>query len=403
MLSTPEREAFSPASLFLHPERLKKALAIIEGNESTKISPICVEINPTDKCNKKCNWCFTRINRNSNKLKEQQFTDIITALYRAGTNCFHFSGGGEPTLHKGMYLLQSLKKNNPNIVFGLISNGVSIPEDLSELLLNYVDWIRISLTSNTSTENPELTINSQLQILKRANEHIISNDIKIGVSYMADGTIKNIQADLINILKSCNKQNISYLQIKTPYQSQIDFRQLALSVNKTCSNINNIPIHLFYPLSGAEGFSNCYYGLFSTVIGADGNVYPCCFSCGNSSMNFGPIEKYLDSKMIDSEYWDKLKSIDIRNCEYCRHVHFNKIIEALVKIGTQESFKIIDRITSGKINSKYMSTLRDIFNDINDIFFSEVEFFASLKKEAKYNKSLLFPVYREYEYLKSST
>ena len=395
-----QQEAFSSVSLFLYPELLKKALMLIHGSNSTQFAPICVEVRPTNQCNKNCSWCFTKINRDSSRLDEDFFFEVIDTLYGFGTQCFHLSGGGEPSVYEGLYQLEALKNKNPKIIFGMISNGVNYSDDIVELVINTIDWIRFSLTSETQNGCNNNGLDNQFSTIKKVKLAQNGKFINVGASYVFEILNEQTLSEIDNIGRICNELELAYLQIKQPFLSTND--PINSFLNTFLQNLSHRPpIHRFHPLESPNWFSHCYYGLLSTVIGADGNIYPCCFS-QEVKRNFGSATSYMNKKMIDSKYWGKLKAIDVSSCKYCRHVHFNKIIEFLVNQDESKAFEIIDSITDGCIVSEKENLLA--FKHIPEIpnrFIEGLYELNNLKNDAIVNKSLLFPVYRDYDYIGS--
>ena len=391
-----QNEAFSSVSLFLHPERLKLAIEIINGSKSTCFSPVCTEIRPTNRCNKKCSWCFTSSREIKRSINPHLLNQVITNLYHSGTKNIHFSGGGEPTLCEGLSILRKLKEDLSNITFGLISNGVGYSLSLAKYIAETFDWVRLSLTGDSQNIPCNNCLEDQLKSLSNILESVGNKTINIGVSYILEDNNKFNLSNLSQILKI---SGLSYVQIKQLFESNWNDKYYS-QIKEHLENINQRPsIHFFYPLPKPTGFSYCYYGLLSNVIGADGHVYPCCFS-ESIKRDFGPIESFLGRPMISATYWDKIKRIDIEKCRYCRHIHFNKIIELLVNVREKDAHALIDSIADGSIaESRRLILLFKSMPSLPSEFFNELISVPALAHESTLNKSLLFPVYRECEIL----
>ncbi len=97
------------------------------------IKTIYAEI--TNRCNLNCHTCYNRSGRNhvTAELSARQLEDIIRQFLPYGLERFLLSGG-EPTLHSQFDSILKLVDRYPQISFGIVTNGTTACQKLSEYL-----------------------------------------------------------------------------------------------------------------------------------------------------------------------------------------------------------------------------------------------------------------------------
>ncbi len=107
-----------------------------------------VEFHPTDQCNCDCSGCVFSLSAEVHSLQRRVFPfselDIIRHLQ---PKSMILVGGGEPTIYRdGPYrfghLVEKLSQCMPGIRYGLVTNGVIVPDNVN---WHAFDWVRISL------------------------------------------------------------------------------------------------------------------------------------------------------------------------------------------------------------------------------------------------------------------
>lgn len=107
-----------------------------------RIPPVHMQINPTNICNLKCDFCSCAGRNKSESLDFEIVRDILNKLEAAGTKAVTITGGGEPLMYKHInellyeFLFHKIK-------IGLVTNGTQFTA-LEPKLLRTITWCRIS-------------------------------------------------------------------------------------------------------------------------------------------------------------------------------------------------------------------------------------------------------------------
>ncbi|MHA1167623.1 MAG: radical SAM protein [Candidatus Hodarchaeales archaeon] len=123
-----------PMKILLNPEIIKDA------NFYKQLPCLHFQVNPTNLCNFKCEFCSCS-DRNKNLfLSKKQLKDLFYYGEKVGMKSMTITGGGEPTIYrhwdKFMEYLWKYK-----IDAGLVTNGTLLNKVKH---LDYMTWIRIS-------------------------------------------------------------------------------------------------------------------------------------------------------------------------------------------------------------------------------------------------------------------
>ena len=138
----PNKDVYNP-NKFMHwiPElkRIKKG---------ELVSPSCMQIDLTNACNSKCNFCYYQIHDHVNEFKKadkllgtvvlravQEFKDI-------GGKCIETTGGGEPLLAK-YYDIYSQTARELGLQQALVTNGILLNKHIDEVVDD--EGVRVSL------------------------------------------------------------------------------------------------------------------------------------------------------------------------------------------------------------------------------------------------------------------
>jgi len=131
-----------PENVFLYPDCLAPT------------SPLrAVEIDPFEACNHRCAWCFTEPFRHSASARDEDLAGYLRRFVEQGGVAVHYSGGGEPLLHKAFSRNSDAYDGRTLLEYtcalgltaGLITNGVLLNELPSLSRLPTLALVRVSL------------------------------------------------------------------------------------------------------------------------------------------------------------------------------------------------------------------------------------------------------------------
>lgn len=125
-------------------EKIKRIKKWKEGNQA---GPYTLEINPTNRCNLECRFCWQR-GTNPDLSKELSSDKLIKTIEEAanlGVEEVRIPGSGEPLIRKEVVveMIKIIKENNMHGL--LITNGTFLDEDLMKRLVEW-DWDNLTVS-----------------------------------------------------------------------------------------------------------------------------------------------------------------------------------------------------------------------------------------------------------------
>jgi len=137
--------------------------------ENSKIGPFEVQLNPTNRCNLKCKFCwlrdFDKSKLNYEELSTRKYKEIIKDCHRMKVHTIEITGGGEPLMRNDILtLMKTIKRHN---MFGrLITNGTLLTDEMIKNLIR-IGWDEIVF----SLDAPEKKVNDYLR--GKSFDHIV--------------------------------------------------------------------------------------------------------------------------------------------------------------------------------------------------------------------------------------
>ena len=278
--------------------------------------------------------------------KEVMFRLLDESL-NLGINSFHFTGGGEPFCHPDIYdILGKVVANN--FEFGMVTNGsLMAPFDRYNLdIFNRMSWIRISVDASDADMYYKLRkVNGFKNLIKSIDffSHYCPDTI-LGLSFVINPTNYRQIVDFAKLGKKLGVDNVRFSIAWMPRNgSKYEF--IMYRINRYLSEAKELetPNYKIFDLirGRLENFelkdieySSCGYQHFTSVIGADGNVYPCCTLKYNPKSCFGNIkEQSFDDIWNGSRRKEWLKSnylVNICSKNICWMQDKNKFIGYLL-------------------------------------------------------------------------
>jgi MoaA/NifB/PqqE/SkfB family radical SAM enzyme len=138
--------------------------------QGKKEMPYTLEINPTNRCNLECEYCwqqnFEGIDK-TDKISTQKLFSIVDEAAKIGVKEIRIPGSGEPLIRKDIIdLMQEIKKNN---IHGLlITNGVLLnKEKINRIIDISWDCLTFSFDSSNRKVNDYFRGKGSFDILKK--------------------------------------------------------------------------------------------------------------------------------------------------------------------------------------------------------------------------------------------
>ena len=256
-----------------------------------------LEVLPHDVCNHSCSWCFTKATRQVASLGADRARELLDKFTTQGGLAVLFSGGGEPLLAKYLISPSPAFENltivgwlaNKGIAVGLITNGVFLDRYLTTNVasLTQTAFIRVSLDACTEAEfksahgAKEGEFENVLSALRMALQlRGRSTTPAVGISFVL-GHRHGLSASAGSVCKIAalaRHLSVDFVQLKhvhTPDASQADraMHQVFDFCLQEDWGRSEFWVHRYLsPRPGLE----CRIPTVSQVVGAKGDVFPCC-------------------------------------------------------------------------------------------------------------------------------
>jgi|TARA_B110001454_G_C12709592_1_gene430162 cyclic pyranopterin phosphate synthase len=340
ILST-ENFDFSKKILY-HPEK------IAAYKEGKRPFPTTIEIDLTNKCNHRCDFCYYAEHIGMEADKPSLDTDLLKERLieakKLGTKAISFTGGGEPTIHKD-YLELIKFTNQIGLDVGTITNGSAITERNVDIIIKNLQWIRISMAGGDRESYSRVQgvdqfekILSNLKLLSKRKEMIDPN-FNVGIRTLV--TPDNIHS-LEQFAEIIKNLNLNYWQV-APNQFTDDKGKFWNDENtqRIFSNVKdilaegNVKLLTTTYMASQEKLdypTTCYAHFFMVALTAEGYLTFCKNVRSEKDFHIGDI-----TKNTLTEIWngDKTKEIESwvrpNNCGlFCKHMAINDTMEDIV-------------------------------------------------------------------------
>lgn len=264
------------------------------------IYPTQIQVDLINLCNHKCPYCFTNysVSNKNQKIDETIMFGLLNDAVKLDIRSFHYTGGGEPFLHPKIYNILSKTIEN-GLEYGMVTNGTLI--DFTHLdLLHKMSWIRFSMdASDADMYKKQRGVDEFSKAIDNIKAFVyFCTETVVGMSFVVNPLNYKQIVSFAELAKSLSIQNVRYSIAWSPNwkDEAFDFPEInrLLSEAKKLEtdtfkifNLTNGRLQLFNP----SMYSVCGYQHFTTVIGADSNVYPCCTLKYIPETSFGSLKE----------------------------------------------------------------------------------------------------------------
>ncbi|MHA1816264.1 MAG: radical SAM protein [Candidatus Heimdallarchaeaceae archaeon] len=286
-------------------------------NKGEFVPPVSCEIDPSNSCNLKCNFCMFGEWRETHHehLDLDLYISAIGDLSKMGTKSITFTGGGEPLMNPNYNLMAKMAKSL-GFQIGLVTNGVLL--DTVENLEDYL-FIRISLDAHNVKDYKKVKGMDHFdRVIKNIKKALKRNKI-IGLSYVV-GPDNN--KDLQKAEDLANELGAAYIQIKPSYindRGEI-FTDFEYPDGRSISTKRYLP----------EDNVPCTIAALTGIIGANGDVYYCCQGRGVDRLILGNLR----DKSFKELWTERLKlRPNVSLCPMCRYMNYTKAYKSILENG----------------------------------------------------------------------
>lgn len=328
-----------------------------------RYAPLLVEIDLTNLCSSDCPWCFGYLNRKwsdqtlfakGETAEERRATStegvlhLLRELREVGVKAITWTGGGDPTMHRGLadivnYAANPFKMVNaddqvtrPGFKQALITNGVV---DVAPLLRR-LEWVRFSVDGATTEGygkqhgKPE-HFQRVLDNVKRAAERKVSDelDTTVGVGFLTQEQTWHEIVPFARLWKDVPVDYIQYRPLQDAYGTKWGTdKPCVIELIKEAQRLDSRVVFSepkYRAIAAGETGKTeyCHGTFFEVAIAADGHVYVCCHMKGIEEFSIGSLHDE-SFKTIWNRWLNKREFKVGDACPaFCRHYGTNKFIE----------------------------------------------------------------------------
>jgi len=320
---------------------------ILDLREGRLIYPTQLQIDLTNLCNHHCIYCFSTFTISNGcgnqTIPKQTMFKLLDDAASLKVKAIHYTGGGEPFLHRDIYpILEKTIVNN--LEFGMVTNGTLIDFTKSELLKKMA-WIRISVDAvDAETYRKLRGVNEFDFIIKKIKEFKVQcPDTILGLSFVINPTNHFQIVEFAEMGKKLGVDNVRfsiawYPHCETDYNMKeiAEFMERAEAIQSDSFRVFNLTKGRLGNLTlEGKDYHSCGYQHFTTVVGADSKMYPCCTMKYIKEACFGSLseesfnEIWTGAKRRAWIYGDHMKNVCTKHI--CWMEEKNKFIGYLIE------------------------------------------------------------------------
>lgn len=309
-----------------------------------KASPWKMQVQPTDRCNLNCKFCWRNsYSRQKEELTKEKWLDIIKESCDAGMKMITIVGGGEPLVRPEVTIAMAKEIKKHNVDGSIVTNGTLFTENIVKDLIK-IGWDGISFSINGTKKNDDFlrgvngAFDRSINSVKLINHwkkkmgcekpvltfHIVIT--RYNYNEVVDMVNLANQLDVkIVLFKLVNEGEDGGIKKFSVKKEQIPILISQLDKAKEIAKLHDIELKQEFniqPLakdksneSSGEIFSiPCVKPFSEIVILADGTAHPCCVICESKYKNDFKNKNYLDniSNKGFKELWDGKKFNNLR-------------------------------------------------------------------------------------------
>lgn len=290
-------EPFHPFKALNHFDRLR---AVADGANPM---PVTVEIDPSNVCNHRCGWCVSMMAHTGEMMRFERFEELVEELKRLDVRSVVLKGGGEPTVHpRFVDMLEKL--HGLGLGVGLITNGSMPRKGSIEAVLACADWVRFSVDAADAatheaihgTKDFEKVIGNIEQMARRTTRTLL------GMNFVAEGRNHRQIAPFAALGKSLGVAYVSIRCVFDPANPLSDEARAAMRQGAAAAKQyedarfrvftgNFTDAYLDADAGKPFPYDKCLGPNMVGVVGAEGEVYACCFLRGDKRFSFGNVNE----------------------------------------------------------------------------------------------------------------
>lgn len=269
-----------------------------------RVVPNHLQLNITNKCNLKCNFCSCADRDLSQWLTKEKILSELTTFRDIGGKSVTIAGGGDPTVHPQFdEIIGAI--HDLGIKIGLVTNGIRLIKFSN---LHKLTWCRISLSYCNPIRDNWLDI-------------IATVPVDWAFSFVYTGNKDECQ----RAVTQASSMRITHFRIVC------DINNLALLPLPKFDHDDKV---IYQPReSFTPGAKRCYISLMKPFLDVDGNYYPCCGV--QYAREKQETERKIDTSMTMGPDFKAFSEAGIpfdgSLCTKCYYDEYNKLMAKVIE------------------------------------------------------------------------
>ena len=310
----------------------------------------------TEKCNLRCTYCYEQgMDRNKSmdiKVADKTIDFICRKIKNEELNIplyivFH---GGEPLMnfevvkhiHKGL----SKKVVGRKIIYDMTTNGTCLDTEKIDFICKNIDNISVSIDGTKETHDKnrifengkgsyDISVKNAKKFLDRGK------DVRIRMTYTTN-TVSELYESIAQITKYGFRTIVPVTDFMDTNWTKSHINTINDQISKLINlkeEYQNLDVSLIDIINLNTRKGDCFGGVVSFAIDANGGIFPCTFSVGENEFKLGSV---FDEDISEEKKRELIKiyTSDNEECEGCSRKEFCSSVRC----------KLINKKVTGEFN-----------------------------------------------------
>ncbi len=292
-----------------------------------EIYPIYLEIAPSGACNQRCTFCaldylaYKPVYLDTRLLKARLYEMALL-----GVRSIMYAGEGEPLLHKDIADIVNYTKK-VGIDVAITTNGVFLKEELLDMILNNVTWIKVSINAATRKTYSQIHRTNSGDFDKVIKNMAYAAKVRKNRGYNCTLGMQIILLpenahEILRLTKMAKDMGIDYLVVKPysqhPFSKTTKYKDIKynkyLRIADDLKKFNDKKFNVIFRIRTMKkwdkpdrDYRHCLALPFWSYIDARGNLWGCSAYLGDKRFCYGNIYKKTFKEICESK--NRLNSI----------------------------------------------------------------------------------------------
>jgi Fe-coproporphyrin III synthase len=319
--------------------------------DAVSVSPIHVQLIPTNVCNQGCKFCAYRQDGYSSNesfdprqsIPFHKLAEIVSDCDAIGVRAIQLTGGGEPVCHPQFYDLCELILSC-GIDLAVVTNGSRWTEEHVNCLSG-AKWVRFSVDAGNA-KTYSMIRRTEGKIYDRVRKIIRLMTGRASHPTVGVGFVVNLDnwREIVQATLAARDDGADNIRLSAVFQDGGAgyFDGFADEASELCREAEELSTDTFKVINlfgdrvgdlaqGIPDYSHCWYSHICTYIGADLAVYRCCVYAYNHKGLLGSIfDRPFREMWADLVTQNGLWEFDPRSCERCMYNERNRSIQSVI-------------------------------------------------------------------------